>query len=57
MIYIHIKELTSAFSESRIISQIYKGINLVWEAIKSCFGAGYWKNDAPWVNNEGWKNR
>jgi len=40
----------------RVVTEVYKGARLVWTAIKSCFGAGYWVNDKPWLNNEGWKN-
>lgn len=36
--------------------EIYKGANLIWSAIKSCFGAGFWINEKPWINNEAWKN-
>lgn len=36
--------------------EIYKGLNLVWTAIRSCFGAGFWVNEKPWLNTEGWKN-
>lgn len=35
---------------------IYRGARLVWMAVRSCFGAGFWLNDRPWLNNEGWKN-
>lgn len=56
MIFTGKKELESSFVGTKIITQVYKGVKLVWEAIKSCFGAGYWKNDAPWSNTEGWKN-
>lgn len=56
MIYINKKELESLFLNNKAVSQIYKGMTIIWEAIKSCFGAGFWKNDAPWSNNEGWKN-
>lgn len=56
MIFISGKELGSSFIGGKIVTQVYKGLKLVWEAIKSCFGAGYWKNNAPWSNTEGWKN-
>lgn len=56
MIYFGDKEITSVFLGSKIITKIYLGAKLVWEAIRSCFGAGFWKNDAPWSNIEGWKN-
>lgn len=40
-------------------------MNLIWHAlairgeveiVNSCFGAGYWVNEKPWLNNEGWNN-
>ena len=43
-----------------VVSEVYNitedGAKLVWIAIRSCFGAGYWVNDKPWLNTEGWKN-
>lgn len=38
------------------VQEIYKGARLVWTAIRSCFGAGFWINDKPWLNDEAWKN-
>lgn len=41
-------------------------MNLIWHAlairgeveiVNSCFGAGYWVNEKPWLNNEGWSNQ
>jgi len=40
----------------QIVQEIYKGARLVWTAVRSCFGAGYWLNDKPWLNDEAWKN-
>lgn len=40
----------------RAITAVYKGLRLVWTAIRSCFGKGYWINDKPWVNTDAWKN-
>lgn len=56
MIYLNLKEFSEAHFGGRTITAIYNGALLVWQAIRSCFGAGFWKNDAPWANNEGWKN-
>lgn len=56
MIFFGDKEITLVQLGNKVITQIYLGAKLVWEAIKSCFGAGFWKNDAPWSNVEGWKN-
>ncbi len=40
----------------RAISAVYKGLQLVWTAIRSCFGKGYWINNKPWVDTDAWKN-
>lgn len=40
----------------QIVQEIYKGARLVWTAVRSCFGAGFWINDKPWLNDEAWKN-
>lgn len=50
------KEITSKFFGSKIITATYLGARLIWQAIKSCFGAGFWRNDKPWDNKEGYKN-
>ncbi len=57
MIYKDGKEIVSIFKDSRTISAVYKGSKLVWQAIRSCFGSGFWVNVKPWLNNEGWKNK
>ncbi|CAG9926598.1 MFS transporter [Bacteroides ovatus] len=56
MIYKNGKEITSIFKGERPIGAIYKGSKLVWQAIRSCFGKGFWNNEKPWNNEEGWKN-
>lgn len=38
------------------VSTIFLGKNKIFEAIKSCFGKGYWINEKPWKNDDGWKN-
>lgn len=40
----------------RAMLSVYKGIYLVWQLIRSCFGRGYWINNQPWVDSDGWKN-
>lgn len=56
MIFFGKKEITLVQLGTKIVTQIYLGTKLVWEAVRSCFGASYWKNEAPWSNTEGWKN-
>lgn len=38
------------------LEEIRHGANLLWTAIRSCFGSGHWINEKPWVNSDGWKN-
>lgn len=55
-IYRNNKEITGVYLNNKAISAIYKGAVLVWEAIRSCFGKGYWISRYPWSNKDGWKN-
>lgn len=55
MIYRNGKELSELHHGGRIIEAVYKGARLVWEAIRSCFGQGYWHEGKPWVEGEAWK--
>lgn len=57
MIYINGKEVSLVYYGEKAINTIMKGSRLVWQAIRSCFGAGYWVNEKPWIDNEGWKNK
>ena len=38
------------------VQMIYYGSQIVWQALRSCFGLGYWVNKFPWSNKDGWKN-
>lgn len=42
------------------IYEVYYVINniakIVFEAISSCFGLGYWRNAKGWISKEGWRN-
>lgn len=57
MIYFHGKEISAIYVGKRAISAVYKGTRLVWEAISSCFGAGYWQSAKPWKRSDGWKSK
>ena len=56
MIVINNKEISEIVAENKNISFVRYGLILVWEAIKSCFGKGFWVNDKPWVNSDSWRN-
>lgn len=55
-IFINGKEVTAVNFGKRAIAAVYKGTKLVWEAIRSCFGKGFWANSLPWDNEDSWKN-
>lgn len=38
------------------VEALYYGSILIWQALRSCFGKGYWRNNKPWINKEGWRN-
>lgn len=56
MIYHNQKETEGVYRGNKVITAVYRGVRLVWELIKSCFGKGFWINKAPYINNDGWKN-
>jgi len=56
MIRINGHDISSVRVGTKVVSAIYLGAVLVWQAIRSCFGSGYWINISPWKEDEGWKN-
>lgn len=55
-IFVKNKEITSINAKNKVITSVYKGVQLVWEAIRSCFGKGYWINNYQWSNEDAWKS-
>ena len=55
-IFIKNKEVASIYAKNKVVAAVYKGSQLVWEAIRSCFGKGFWINDYPWINKDAWGN-
>ena len=55
MIYKGKTELNSRYYGLRVVAAVYKGVQLVWEAVTSCFGSGMWNSDKAWKNTDGWK--
>lgn len=49
------KEITAVYVSKKVVTAIYVGARLVWQAISSCFGAGYWQGVKPWKGSDGWK--
>lgn len=55
MIHAGDREITAVYVGKRAVTAVYVGARLVWQAIRSCFGAGYWRGDKPWSRTDGWK--
>ena len=54
------KELLGKYLNDTACIAIYKVVggvvHTLWEYIRSCFGRGFWANEKPWNNADGWKN-
>lgn len=50
------KEVISYYYGKTPLIEMYHGKYLIWQAIRSCFGMGYWINNKPWINTDVWKN-
>lgn len=48
--------VTAIIKDNRYVAAVYKGTQLLWQYIRSCFGRGYWINEKPWSNENGWAN-
>lgn len=56
MIQINKKDIISLYKQGKVIQATYKSGYLLWQAIRSCFGSGFWVNQKPWIDEEIWKN-
>lgn len=50
------KAITLIYYGKKATTAIYKGLRIIWQSIRSCFGGGYWNNDQPWNNDDSWNN-
>lgn len=48
-------ELTARYYGTKAITSIYRGAHLIWEAVNSCFGSGYWIKEKAWSNTDSWR--
>lgn len=56
MLYVNGKEISLIHYGKVAISSVMKGSRLVWQAVRSCFGAGFWSDEKPWIDEEGWRD-
>ena len=51
----NIKDTLAITAYGKVISRVHAMGRVVWNAVRSCFGAGYWIDDYPWSDTDGWK--
>lgn len=56
MIFKDGKEIVGIYLNGKQIIEIYNNKRLVYQAVRSCFGNGYWINAKPWFNDNAWRN-
>jgi hypothetical protein len=55
MIYKEGKEISGLYFAGKVITAVYAGARLVWQAVRSCYGSGAWLGDLPWLGDDPWK--
>ena len=55
-LYSREKSVSAIIKNNRYVGAVYRGTQLLWQYIRSCFGRGYWINEKPWSNENGWAN-
>ena len=49
------KEISVKYYGKKLIIETRLGLRLIWQAIRSCFGNGFWRGDKPWSGDDAWK--
>ena len=49
-------EIIKVAAGKRIIASIAKGVQVMWQAVQSCFAAGCWRDNKSWNDKECWKD-
>lgn len=56
MISVNHKDISAIGIAQKAINIVCIASRIVWQSVRSCFGKGYWINDKPWSNTDGWMN-
>lgn len=56
MLYKDGKEIVGYYRGKTPVIEYYRGKTLIWQAIRSCFGNGYWIPDSSWLGDDVWRN-
>ncbi len=55
MIWIEGKEVGQLWIGGKPVQALYLGAKLIWEAVNSCFGSGFWNKDKAWCKTDFWR--
>lgn len=50
------KEITAIVALGKAITLVKKAGRTLWQSVRSCFAAGYWIDEKPWLDDEAWKD-
>lgn len=56
MIYFGKEKAQRIWIGRKAVSVLYSGAEVIWRAIRSCFGNGHWVGLKPWIGEDKWKN-
>lgn len=56
MLYRGKDKIARLYVGGQAVRILYRGAVKIWEAVSSCFGAGWWRGDKPWKGSDSWKN-
>lgn len=55
MLWIEGKEVGQLWIGGKAVQALYLGAHLIWEAVNSCFGSGFWNKDKAWSKTDSWR--
>lgn len=56
MLWVGNKKMGQIWIGSKPVQALYRGSVLIWEAVSSCFGSGFWREKLPWKGTDSWRN-
>lgn len=55
MISVNGKRVERAWIGGKPVAMLLTATRKVWEAVRSCFGSGFWREAKAWSETEKWK--
>ena len=55
MLYVDKQKIIGIYAMKKTILRVWYGADLVWDIVRSCFGAGWWAPKRPWLYDDRWR--